>query len=97
MAKIVGDTDARQATRGRTVLYVLVGGLILAAVYLASMLMWSGATSPPSASQPVAPAGPASSAAPPGSASSTTSNVPAGNPAYPVPAAPSASPAPARP
>lgn len=80
MTKVVEDDRARQAKPGRPVLYVLAASLFLAGIYVATMLGWSGMTSPPE------PAGTQQTS--PSSANS--GNVPAGNPAYPAPAAPNA-------
>ena len=83
MAKTLVDNRARQGPRGRKVLYVLVGGLLLAAIYLGSMLMWSGSQTPTSPSQAASQAQNSG-----GTASSKSSSVPAGNPAYPSPSTP---------
>lgn len=83
MAKTLSDDRARQGPRGRTVLYVLVGGLILAAVYLGSMLMWSGSQTPTSPSQ-----GASQNQNSGGAASRNSANVPAANPVYPSPSTP---------
>lgn len=53
MAKIVDDDRARQAKPGRPVLYVLVASLLLAGIYLVSMVGWSGVKSPDTTSPQV--------------------------------------------
>ena len=63
MTKVLDDDRARQAKPGRPVLYVLIASLLLAGVYLATMVGWSGVTSPP-ASQPASPTAPAGTAQP---------------------------------
>lgn len=82
MTKVVDDDRARQGKPGRPVLYVLVASLVLAGIYLATMVGWSGVSSPP------AP-GAQTQSGTPSASSSTSSGVPAGNPAYPAPATPS--------
>lgn len=83
MAKVLADKRARQGGPGRPVLYVLVGSLVLLAIYMVVFLSWSGMTSPESPQQSSSQQTSGS-----GSSSSNTSKVPAGNPAYPAPAAP---------
>lgn len=94
MAPVVPDDRARQGRKGRPVLMVLVGSLVLLGLYMIGMMMWSGSTSPDSASQNASrqattgsPTGSGS-----GASSSNTSGVPAANPAYPSPATPTANP-----
>jgi cytoskeletal protein RodZ len=84
MAKTVADQRARQGGPGRPVLMVLAGSLVLLAIYMVSLMSWSGSTSPTSPQQTSAQQSntPASSA--------NTSRVPTENPAYPSPAAPAA-------
>lgn len=83
MAKIVADQRARQGGRGRPVLMVLVASLVLLAIYMVSMMTWSGNTTPTSPQQA------ASQQTSNRAESSNTSRVPTENPAYPSPAAPS--------
>jgi hypothetical protein len=85
MTKVVEDDRAKQGGTGRPVLYVLVGGLLLAGIYLAAMVGWSGSESPADPGQTKS-----QQTSNPGPASSNSGNVPAGNPAYPAPAAPPA-------
>jgi cytoskeletal protein RodZ len=85
MAEKVADQRARGGGKGRPVLIVLVGSMVLLGIYMVTLLGWSGSTTPTSpqqgASQQTTNA-PASSA--------NTSRVPTENPAYPSPAAPTA-------
>ncbi|HKH33826.1 MAG TPA: hypothetical protein VKA80_06625 [Beijerinckiaceae bacterium] len=81
MARIVQDQTARQGPKGRPVLMVLVGALALIGLYLVSMLIWSGSTSPDSTSQDASRT--AVTGSPTGSANRTDRTPPA-NPAYPL-------------
>lgn len=81
MAKTVVDDRARQGGRGRTVLYVLAASLVLAAIYLGSLLMWSGSQTPTSPSQAASQQQNSGAS----TSSSNSSSVPAGNPNYPSP------------
>jgi hypothetical protein len=94
MAPVVQDDQARQGRKGRPVLMVLVASLVLLGIYMVGMMVWSGSTSPDSASQNASRQSTTGSASGSGGgvSSSNTSGTPAGNPAYPVPAAPSANP-----
>lgn len=83
MAKVVADQRARGGGKGRPVLYVLGASLLLLAVYMVSLLSWSGSTSPTSPQQ-----GASQQSSSPSSSSANTSRVPTENPAYPSPAAP---------
>ena len=92
MAPVVPDRGARQGPRGRAVLYVLIGGLLLAGVVLIGVMTWS-AKQPPSIGSPSQDASRAATTGSPsgsssGVSSSNTSGVPAANPAYPAPAEP---------
>ncbi len=83
MTKIVRDDRARQGPMGRPVLMVLIASLALLGIYLVSLLVWSGSTTPDSPSQE------ASREATTGSSSGSsnpTTKVPPANPAYPAPA-----------
>jgi hypothetical protein len=88
MAKIVRDDRARQGPKGRPVLMVLIGSLLLLGLYLGSMLIWSGSTSPDHPSQEASRE--ATTGSPSGSSANPTNRVSPANPAYPVPADPSA-------
>jgi hypothetical protein len=88
MAKIVRDDRARQGPKGRPVLMVLIGSLLLLGLYMGSMLIWSGSTSPDHPSQEASRE--ATTGSPSGSSANPTNRVPPANPAYPVPADPSA-------
>ena len=81
MARIVTDQTARQGTKGRPVLMVLIGAFVLVGIYLVSMMIWSGSTSPDSASQDASRT--AVTGSPTGSANRTDRTPPA-NPAYPL-------------
>lgn len=83
MGKVVADQRARGGGKGRPVLYVLLASLVLLAVYMVSLLGWSGATTPTSPQQSSSQQSTTS-----GAASSNTSRVPAANPAYPAPSGP---------
>lgn len=56
MTKILDEDRARQARLGRPVLYVLAGSLLLAGLYLVSMVGWSGLNPTPPATQTQSPA-----------------------------------------
>ena len=84
MAKTVADQRARQGGPGRPVLMVLAGSLVLLAIYMVSLMTWSGTTSPTSPQQTAAEQNNK------GASSANTSRVPTENPAYPSPAAPAA-------
>src|SRR5215213_3202284 len=94
MAQNTTDDRARQGRRGRPVLMVLVGSLVLLGLYMIGMMMWSGSTSPDSPSQNASRQSTSGSASGSGSgaSSSNTSGVPTANPAYPAPATPTANP-----
>lgn len=81
MAKIVADQRARQGGKGRPVLIVLVGSMVLLGLYMVAMMTWSGSTTPTSPQQA------ASQQTNNKAESSNTSRVPTENPAYPSPAA----------
>ena len=51
MEKIVADDSARQGSKGKPVLMVLIGSMVLLAVALTTYLMWTGSKTPDSASQ----------------------------------------------
>lgn len=79
MAEIETGTQARQGAKGKPVLYVLIGSLVLLAVYMVVLLTWSGTTAPPdhaSQSQDAARA----TAANPSSGSSSPAGTPSTNP-----------------
>lgn len=82
MEKILPDDRARQGSRGKPVLMVLIGSMVLLAVALATYMMWAGAESPDSASQD------ASRQTTTGSQTGSTNpsaRTPSANPAYPAP------------
>jgi cytoskeletal protein RodZ len=83
MTKVVADQRARQGGRGRPVLYVLGASLVLLAIYMVTLMSWSGSTSPTSPQQSSSQQSNA-----PAASSSNSSRVPAENPAYPSPSAP---------
>lgn len=86
MTPIVPDQRARQASKGKPVLMVLLASLFLLGIYMVSLMLWSGSQTPDSASQDASRE--ATTGAP---SSANTSAVPPANPAYPAPAVPSAS------
>jgi len=82
MPRIVeAEAAARQGPKGRPVLMVLIGAFALVALYLVSMLLWAGSTSPDSASQDASST--AVTGSPTGSAN-PTDRTPSANPAYPL-------------
>src|SRR5687768_3701030 len=80
MAPIVRDQKTRQGPIGRPVPMVLCA-FVLIAVYLVSMMLWAGSTSPDSASQDASRT--AVTGSPSGSAN-RTDRTPTANPAYPL-------------
>lgn len=82
MEKIVTDDRARQAPKGKPVLMVLVGSMVLLAVALTTYLMWTGSKTPDSASQNASRQ--ATTGSPSGSTNPSDRVSPA-NPAYPAP------------
>lgn len=81
MEKIVSDDRARQAPKGKPVLLVLVGSMVLLALVLTTYLMWTGSESPDSATQNASRQSTTGSAS--GSANPSDRVSPA-NPAYPA-------------
>jgi hypothetical protein len=81
MARIVEDQTARQGPKGRPVLLVLIGAFALIALYLVSMLIWSGSTSPDSTSQEASRTAVTGS---PSGSTNRTDRTPSANPAYPL-------------
>jgi hypothetical protein len=86
MTRIVEDDRARQGPKGKPVLGVLVGALVLCAVALAGSMMWAGAESPDAPGQNASRE--AITGSPSGSASNRSDHVNPANPAYPAPTAP---------
>jgi len=82
------DDSARQGPKGRPVLMVLLGSLVLLGIYLAGMLIWSGSQSPDHPSQ--SSSREAITGAPSGSMSNPSDRTAPANSAYPAPANPSA-------
>lgn len=78
--------EARQGPLGRPILYVLIGGLVLAAIYLIATQIWSN-------TEPLPPAGQIEDAAPP----AAEAVPPAAEPAPVTPVTPLPAPAPATP
>ncbi len=82
-------TEARQGTRGRPVLMVLIGSFVLLGIYMVSLMLWSGSESPDHPSQEASRQ--ITTGSPSGSSNSNPSDrVSPANPHYPVPADPSA-------
>ncbi|WP_375456817.1 hypothetical protein [uncultured Methylobacterium sp.] len=88
------DQDARQGERGKSMLWVLVGSLVLLVIATVGLLTWNGANSPKDyasqsqdASRKEITGSVTGSTNVPSSANS--GGVPAGNPAYPQPSQPS--------
>ncbi|KQP03399.1 MULTISPECIES: hypothetical protein [unclassified Methylobacterium] len=95
MAERLEGQDARQGKKGKPVLYVLIGSLVLLAIAITGLMTWQGANSPKdyaSQSQDASRGQVTGSVngSGNGTSSANTGNVPAGNPAYPAPAQPSA-------
>lgn len=93
MTNVVRDDRARQGPKGKPVLGVLIGAMVLCVVALAGYMMWAGSQSPDSPSQDASRQ--ATTGAAKGSAGSTSSSNPSDrvkpeNPAYPAPAEPTA-------
>lgn len=90
MAEKLTSVDARQAQRGKPVLWVLLGSLVLMAVAAIGLLTWNGANSPKDyASQSQDASRKEITGSVTGQGGTSTSNttaVPGGNPAYPQPA-----------
>lgn len=82
MDKIVADDSARQGSKGRPVLMVLIGSMVLLAVALTTYLMWAGSESPDSASQN---ASRQSTTGSPAGSTNPSDRVSPANPAYPAP------------
>jgi hypothetical protein len=87
MTDILPDNRARQGPKGRPVLMVLVGSLILLGVYMVSLMLWSGAESPDHSSQNASRQ--TVTGSPSGSGSNPSDRTPSANPAYPAPTDPS--------
>jgi len=85
---ILPDERARQGPKGRPVLMVLVGSLVLLAIYMVSLMIWTGSESPDSASQDASRQ--ATTGSPSGSSRNPSTQISPANPAYPVPTDPSA-------
>lgn len=83
--KIVAEERARQGPKGRPVLFVLVGSMVLLGVILAGYMFWVSG-SPPDSARVNAPGATTSSGTttPTGAGNPTNRTVPA-NPAYPAP------------
>jgi len=82
MDKIVSDSRARQGSRGKPVLMVLIGSMVLLAVALTTYMLWAGAESPDSASQDASRQSTTGSQTGSGNPSDRVSPA---NPAYPAP------------
>ena len=91
MAQIENQTDARQGSKGKPVLYVLVASLVLLAVATVGLLSWNRAESPADhAGKSQESAREMTTGSVNKAPSSNSGNVPAENPAYPLPAQKSA-------
>lgn len=82
MVNNVADQRARQGGRGRPVLAVLVGSLVLLGIVMVVLMSWNNSKS---STDQQATSRPAASS---GASSSNASRVPTENPAYPAPASP---------
>lgn len=94
MAELKTETNARQGSKGKPTLYVLIASLLLAVVAAATLLTWNGAKSPNDNS---ARSGDAMREQTTGSVTGSKSTAPAGagmtgNPQSPPPATPKANP-----
>jgi hypothetical protein len=83
MTRIVEDDRARQGPKGKPVLGVLIGALVLCAVALAGYMVWSGAESPDAPGQNASRE--AITGSPSGSGTNPSGHVNPANPAYPAP------------
>jgi hypothetical protein len=95
MNNVIKDDRARQGPKGKPVLGVLIGAMVLCGVALAGFMLWAGSESPD------APGQDASRQAVTGSQSGSSSANPTNriqpeNPAYPAPAEPTATGTPTR-
>lgn len=83
--EIVREERARQGPKGKPVLFVLIGSMILLAAFLAVYMIWVG-SAPPDSARVNAPGASTSSGTttPTGAGNPTDRTVPA-NPAYPAP------------
>lgn len=90
MAEKLTPQESRQGERGKSVLWVLVGSLVLLAVATIGLLTWNGANSPKDyASQSQDASRKEITGSVNGSGSPSPANataVPGGNPSYPQPA-----------
>ncbi len=90
MVEKLTPQEGRQGERGKSVLWVLVGSLVLLAVATVGLLTWNGANSPKDyASQSQDASRKEITGSVNGSSNTSTSNstaVPGGNPSYPQPA-----------
>lgn len=88
MPEIVPEQGARQGAKGKPVLYVLIGSLVLLGIAITALMTWQGANSPPdnaSRSQDASRSEVTGSVSGSNKGSpSNTTNVPAANPAYPA-------------
>ncbi len=87
MRKLLPDEKARQGPRGRAVLMVLIGSFLLIGIYLVSMLVWTGSTSP---DHPSASASREAVTGSPTARGNPSDRTLPQNPAYPAPSDPSA-------
>jgi hypothetical protein len=81
MTRIVKDQTARQGPIGRPVLMVLIGAFALIGIYLLSMMIWAGSSSPDSASQEASRTAVTGS---PSASTNRTDRISPANPAYPL-------------
>lgn len=86
MVNNVADQRARQGGRGRPVLVVLVGSMVLLGIVMVGLMTWNSSKTPADQQAISRPATNSSAS------SSNTSRVPTENPAYPAPASPTAGP-----
>ena len=89
MAPIVPDQRVRQGPKGRPVLMVLIGSLVLLGIYMVSLMVWSGSETPDSASQNASRQSATGTTSGSSSANPSDRTTPA-NPAYPAPSSGSA-------
>ena len=89
MAERLTPEESRQGQRGKPVLWVLVGSLVLMAVALVGLMTWNGANSPKDyATQSQDASRKEITGSVNGQSGTSTSNstgVPGGNPSYPQP------------
>lgn len=83
--KIVGEERARQGPKGRPVLMVLIGSLVLLGACLAFYMIWASRSPPDTLRQDAATSSGSSVSGTTGGAGNPSNRTPPANPAYPAP------------